>query len=91
MYPILLSENKCTTVALWHSGLSHSNFNATNKVLSTCNLGSLPRDLSIPCSACMMGKAHSLPYYESSIVYSKPLKLVYSDLPCCHQMVTNII
>lgn len=70
---LVSSNNTCTPFDLWHYRLGHSNAQVVRKVLSTCNLNFSSFNSSKLCSACMKGKAHSLPYFQSTSVYTKPL------------------
>ncbi|KAK0597079.1 hypothetical protein LWI29_021647 [Acer saccharum] len=79
--PILAFSGVKTSTSNWHHRLGHPAFPILRHVLLNYNL-----DLSSPlskdpvCPSCHCNKSHKLPFSSSSIVTSRPLEVIFSDL-----------
>lgn len=66
--------------------IGHTYDNIVWFVLSKCNLCHIHKTDTSFCSACCFGKIHKFPFSSSEIIYTKPLKLVHSDLGVLHRI-----
>ena len=74
----LLGER--TSTANWHLHLSHPNFRIVCQVLSKFQLPISTNKNLVMCSACSQAKSHQLSFSSSTIVASRPLELLFSDV-----------
>lgn len=65
---------------LLHKRLGHPSINVVNSVLKTCNLSVSNKKREFVCSACQQGKAHKLPFPNSTTKYKTPFELIVSDM-----------
>ncbi|GJZ13147.1 retrovirus-related pol polyprotein from transposon TNT 1-94 [Tanacetum coccineum] len=67
-----------SSLSRWHHKLGHP----SNKVLrSSSRLASSSMSKSdFHCDSCSINKSHKLPFYNNSLVSTKPLELVYTDV-----------
>lgn len=74
---------KNETTDLWHVRLGHVSYHNLKVMMVKSILKGLP-ELDIRadtiCAACQYGKAHQLPFEESTFKTKKPLELVHSDV-----------
>ncbi|WZZ30847.1 hypothetical protein YC2023_014248 [Brassica napus] len=78
---MLTSSNPKTSISLWHSRLGHPSFSILNTIVSQFSLpiaSSTQKHLS--CSDCLINKSHKLPFTNSSILSSRPLEYIFSDV-----------
>lgn len=69
------------TMSFWHSRLGHPSFSILNNVVSKLSppIFNTSKHL-IFCSDCMINKSHKLPFATSSIVSTRPLEIIFTDL-----------
>lgn len=75
-----VSTHKPHSYTLWHIRLGHPQSTTVQTVSKLCNIPIINKEAADFCIACCMGKAHRLPSSPSSLIYSTPLELVFSDL-----------
>ena len=66
------------TTNLWHARLGHVNYHKLKMMMNKSSLRGLPNldvRTDIVCAGCQYGKAHQLPYKESSFRAKQPLEL----------------
>jgi histone deacetylase 1/2 len=65
----------------WHHRLGHPAFSILRHIVSSNHLG-LSSSLSsnYSCNACLCNKSHRLPFSNSTIVSTKPLEIIFSDV-----------
>ncbi|KAG7587359.1 GAG-pre-integrase domain [Arabidopsis thaliana x Arabidopsis arenosa] len=70
-----------TSINDWHYRLGHPSLSITKSVVSQF---SLPCNHSVTstnlCSDCAINKSHKLPFSQTSIVSSRPLEYIFTDL-----------
>nr|KYP31487.1 Retrovirus-related Pol polyprotein from transposon TNT 1-94 [Cajanus cajan] len=65
---------------LWHSRLGHPSPRIVKFALKHCNIPSIHFPDSFLCDSCCMGKAHQLPFVQSTTEYKSPIELVFTDI-----------
>lgn len=68
-----------TTLHQWHKRLGHPSLSTLKSVVSKFSLP-CSNTYVIPCNDCLLNKIHKLPFHQSSIVSSKPLQYIFSDV-----------
>ena len=69
------------TLTSWHSRLGHPSSFILNSVISNFSLHvSLPSQKLVSCNDCYINKSHKLPFYQSTIVSTRPFHYLYSDV-----------
>ena len=71
------------TTDLWHARLGHVNYHKLKMVMNKSSLKGLPNlnvRTVVVCVGCQYGKAHQLPYEESSFIAKQSLELIHSDV-----------
>ncbi|KAL5769820.1 hypothetical protein ACOSP7_013974 [Xanthoceras sorbifolium] len=71
------------TADLWHMRLGHVSYSKLSMIVKKSMLKGLPQldvRMDTVCAGCQYGKAHQLPYEESTFKSKKPLELVHSDV-----------
>ena len=79
--PLLALSTIKTTTIDWHHRLGHPAFPILKHIVSRNALGlssSLSSDFS--CNACLCNKSHKLSFSNSTIVTTKPLEVIFSDV-----------
>jgi len=74
---------KNKTVDLWHTRLRHINYHKLKVMMQKSIVKGLPQleiYNNIVCMGCQYGKAHQLPYEESTFKDKEPLELVHSNV-----------
>ncbi|CAA7054824.1 unnamed protein product [Microthlaspi erraticum] len=75
------SSSPKTTLVDWHNRLGHPSLSTLKSLLSSL---SIPFSQSVTphslCSDCSINKSHKLPFSQSSIVSTKPLEYIFSDV-----------
>ena len=65
----------------WHCCLGHLSSQVLTKLVSTqALLVSAPRIFFSHCDSCLSNKSHKLPFGASSILYTRPLDIIYTDV-----------
>ena len=87
---VLLVEDACMEktkggdiTALWHAKLGHVNYHKLKMMMNKSSLRGLPNldvRTDVVCAGCQYGKAHQLPYEESSFRAKQLLELIHSDV-----------
>ncbi|KAG7564770.1 Integrase catalytic core [Arabidopsis suecica] len=76
-----VSSNSKATLSSWHSRLGHPSSSILNNVVSQFSLSvSSSPQKSSSCSDCLINKTHKLPFSNSTIVSTKPLEFLFSDV-----------
>ena len=71
------------TSDLWHARLGHVNYHKLKMMMNKSSLRGLPQldvHTDIVCAGCQYGKAHQLPYEDSTFRAKEPLQLIHSDV-----------
>ena len=69
------------TTNLWHARLGHVNYHKLKMMMNTLRgLPNIDVRIDVVCAGCQYGKAHKLPYKESSFRAKQPLELIHSDV-----------
>ncbi|XP_010545858.1 PREDICTED: uncharacterized protein LOC104818098, partial [Tarenaya hassleriana] len=70
-----------STVCAWHSRLGHPSVEILHKVLCRLSLpSSSSSSLSFHCEFCSINKSYKLSFFSSSVMSSRPLEVVFSDV-----------
>lgn len=65
-------------LSTWHSRLGHPSPPILHHIVSRF---ALPTTMSsLLCNSCSINKSHKLPFYNTSIVFSKPLEIIFTDV-----------
>ncbi|CAA7058393.1 unnamed protein product [Microthlaspi erraticum] len=66
----------------WHHRLGHPSFAILKNIVSRFSLPCTPSSVTQPslCSDCAINKSHKLPFAQTSIVSSRPLEYIFSDV-----------
>lgn len=75
----LIYPDTKTTLHQWHKRLGHPSLATLKSVVSNFSLPCSNNSV-FPCNDCLLNKIHKLPFQQSSIVSSKPLQYVFSDV-----------
>ena len=78
---MLTSSQPKATISKWHLRLGHPHTSVLNTTLQKFSLPLLhsnQKDFS--CSDCLSNKSHKQPFSNSTIVSTKPLEYIFSDL-----------
>lgn len=69
-------------VGVLHRRLGHPNSNVLNHIISSCSkrFGRNKNLISSFCDACQLGKSHRQNFKSTCSLFSKPLKLIHTDL-----------
>ena len=68
------------TTDLWHARLGHVNYHKLKMMMNKSSLRGLPNldvRTDMVYAGCQYGKAHQLPYEESSFRAKQPLELIH--------------
>ncbi|KAJ6861975.1 retrovirus-related pol polyprotein from transposon RE2 [Populus alba x Populus x berolinensis] len=79
--PILAFSSIKTTSTNWHHRLGHPALPILQHILSNYQLefsSPIPNEFS--CNACLCNKSHKLPFSTSTLVSTKPLQVIFSDV-----------
>ena len=69
------------TLPNWHHRLGHPSSKIVSNLVGSQALSVISSDSSSnPCSACLRNKTHKLPFSVSTVISSKPLEIIYSDV-----------
>ncbi|CAL8993855.1 unnamed protein product [Prunus brigantina] len=69
------------SLSTWHKRLGHPHQSMLKSIVNRNNLQVTSlATASMPCSACVLGKATRLPFMSQGSVSSKPLELIFSDV-----------
>ena len=63
----------------WHHRLGHPSLAIFNKLVSQFHLN-VAHSSTFHCNACHCNKSHKLPFCQSTLISTKPLELIYTDL-----------
>ena len=75
------APNPKTTLSSWHARLGQPSSSVLNTIISKFSLPiSLSSSKHLSCSDCLLNKMHKLPFVISSIVSTKPLQYLFSDV-----------
>lgn len=69
-----------STLSSWHSRLGQPSTPILNSIVSSYSLPLLPSQKQFSCNDCFINKSHKLPFSKSTIVSTKPLQHLYSDV-----------
>ncbi|GKE08007.1 retrovirus-related pol polyprotein from transposon TNT 1-94 [Tanacetum coccineum] len=70
-----------SSLSIWHHKLGHPSNKVLRSILSSNNLSSSSVSSSnFHCDSCSVNKSHKLPFLNNSLVSTKPLELVYTDV-----------
>lgn len=78
---LLSSSGPKTTLTTWHSRLGHPSSPVLQSILSKFSIPVIhSQQKHLSCSECLINKSHKLPFSQNSIVSTRPLEYIYSDL-----------
>ena len=68
-------------ISMWHSRLGHPSLHIFRKFMSILNI-SFPSDhlCSFSCTSCNINKNYSLPFAQSSVTFSSPFDVIFSNV-----------
>ena len=70
-----------TSISQWDNRLGHPSSAILKSVVSKFSLPCFDVSTAIsPCNNCLLNKTQKLPFHQSSIVSSKPLEYIFSDV-----------
>ena len=79
--PILAFSSLKASLPDWHHRLGHPSPKILSKLVSSKEVSVISsHNSSNPCSACLVNKTHKLSFSVSTVVSSKPLEIIYSDV-----------
>jgi hypothetical protein len=77
--PILAFSTVKTTTSIWHQRLSHPASSILNHILSFYHLN-FSSYKHFCCNAYLSNKSHKLPFSTSTLITSRPLQIIFSDV-----------
>ncbi|KAK0598258.1 hypothetical protein LWI29_033060 [Acer saccharum] len=79
--PIIAFSSVKASLPDWHHRLGHPSLKIVSKLVSSQALSvASSSNSSNSCNACQLNKTHKLPFLVSTVVSSKPLEIIYSDV-----------
>jgi len=77
--PILAFSAVKTTMSIWHQRLGHPASTILKHIMSVNHLN-FSSQKNFCCNACLSNKSHKLPFSVSTLLTTRPLQVVFSDV-----------
>ncbi|MDV3143336.1 MAG: DDE-type integrase/transposase/recombinase, partial [Sweet potato little leaf phytoplasma] len=77
---VLSNSVNVVSKGVWHRRLGHPSLKVFESLLKTCNLPTKVNEKIPFCDACQFGKAHALPFPNSTSRTSAKFELIHTDL-----------
>lgn len=79
-FPPQVNTTSLASLSDWHHRLGHPSNKTLGHVLCRCtNISNLALN-HFSCISCNINKSHKLPFKTNSLVSSRPLELIYTDV-----------